>query len=33
MVKKCEENGLLDPKDGGTVLLQNSDNSVLFNTA
>lgn len=33
MVKKHKESGLLDPEDGGTMLLQNVGNSVLFNTA
>jgi len=33
MVKKCKESGLLDPEDGGNMLLQNVGNSVLFNTA
>jgi hypothetical protein len=33
MVKKCKESGLLDPEEGGTVLLQYIGNSVLFNTS
>jgi len=33
MVKKRDEIGVLDPEDGGTMLLQNVGNSVVFNTA